>query len=275
MLARTGRWLGHPQAPQTLTPEHLRSAAASFGRHYAANGTELVVDYHHGSLRAPRTGEAAPAAGWVPQVELRADDTELWGRVLWTSEAAGRIARGELRYLSPVLRFDAPDRLTGEPVPLTVHSAALTNTPFLTELEGLAAPAPARDPGPAPEEAAMLVNVNTLLDLPPDAPARATADAVRALKEGARDDQAVRIVDDAVRDGKVPPAHRAFYLAAAAGDPEAARRAIDALPAATRRPVAGRRPGVDAAPGRALTQAEDAIRRQLGLSPKTFLNAVD
>ena len=70
-------------------------------------------------------------------MELRGGGQELWGRVLWTTEAAGAIARREYRYLSPVFRFDRPDRLTGAPVPLQMHSVALTNTPFLTELEGL------------------------------------------------------------------------------------------------------------------------------------------
>jgi phage I-like protein len=68
---------------------------------------------------------------------LREDDTQLWGQVLWTSEAASAIGRREFRYVSPVLQFDCPDRLTGESVPMVVHSLALTNTPFMTELEAL------------------------------------------------------------------------------------------------------------------------------------------
>ena len=53
MLARTGRWLGHPAAPEVITPEGLRSAADYFARHYAANGTDVVVDYHHASVASP------------------------------------------------------------------------------------------------------------------------------------------------------------------------------------------------------------------------------
>jgi phage I-like protein len=57
--------------------------------------------------------------------------------VLWTADAANAIGRREFRYLSPVLRFNAPDRVSGEPTPMMVHSVALTNTPFLTELASL------------------------------------------------------------------------------------------------------------------------------------------
>ncbi len=137
MIARTGTWLGHPTVPEVIAPGHLRSALDYFERHFAAHGTDLVVDYHHASVVAPRQGAHAPAAGWIKQMELRADGTELWGRVIWTATAANAVERRLYRYLSPVVRFNVPDRVTGEPVPMLVHSVALTNTPFLTELESL------------------------------------------------------------------------------------------------------------------------------------------
>lgn len=138
MILRTGTWLGHPQAQEIVTPTHLQSALAEFGRHYAAHGADLVVDYHHASMRAAVSMDIkAPAAGWIRAMELRNSNTELWGRVDWTEDAAAAIARREYRRLSPVLLFDRPDRVTGEPVPLQLHSVALTNTPFMTDLESL------------------------------------------------------------------------------------------------------------------------------------------
>ena len=145
MVLRTGQWLGHPTAPEIVTPEHLASALAYFARHYAAHGADLVVDYHHASAVVPMGTGKAPAAGWISAMELRADGTELWGRVGWTAEAANAITEREFRYLSPVLRFDRPDRVTARPVPLQIPSVALTNTPFLTELESLNANAGATD----------------------------------------------------------------------------------------------------------------------------------
>ncbi|MGD2174995.1 MAG: phage protease, partial [Candidatus Brocadiaceae bacterium] len=137
MLARVGTWLGHPTMPEVVEREHLRSALEYFSRHHAAHGADLVIDYHHASVVAPAGGTTAPAAGWVRAMELRADGAELWGEALWTTEAAAAIAARRYRYLSPVFRFNAPDRVTGEAVPMYIHSVALTNTPFLTELESL------------------------------------------------------------------------------------------------------------------------------------------
>ena len=138
MIARVGSWAGHPLGPERITPEHLRSALEHFRRHYREHGADLPVDYHHASvLAAYGRVERAPAAGWIREVDLRAGDTELWAQVMWTGEAAGAIAARQFRYLSPVLRFGTPDRVTGEGVPMLVHSVALTNTPFLTELPAL------------------------------------------------------------------------------------------------------------------------------------------
>lgn len=138
-LACCGYWAGHPTTEQVITLEKLQSAYDYFQRHYAAHEAKLVVDYHHGSIRAGKaTGlPNAPAAGWVDQMELREDGAQLWGHVQWNAHAAQAIGKREYAYLSPVFLFNAPDRLTGEPVPLFIHSVALTNTPFMTELQAL------------------------------------------------------------------------------------------------------------------------------------------
>jgi phage I-like protein len=319
MLARTGAWLGHPAAPEVVEPRHLGSALDYFERHYAAHGTDLVIDYGHSSMAAP--SGRAPAAGWVNRMELRGGGEELWGRVLWTTEAAGAIARREYRYLSPVFRFDRPDRLTGESVPLQIHSVALTNTPFLTELEGLNTAAD--DGGPTPTEggtempilqglAAALeeepAELAGRLGLEADAEDRAVAEALmanaettaadraalvqlraaaaalrarlhlaedateqdvlNALDAAARRSDAEELVDGAVREGRVPPAHRDFYLREALGDLRAARDVINSLPVLTApQPV----PPVRTAG--ALTDGEEAVRRQLGLTTEQMLAA--
>jgi len=148
MIARTGRWHGHCQGAEVVTAAHLSSALDYFRRHYAAHGAELPIDYHHASVLASEGRVAkAPAAGWIRDMELRAGGTELWARVLWTAEAAAEVAARQFRYLSPVFLFGRPDRVTGEPVPMMVHSVALTNTPFLTELQSLNATDPAATDG--------------------------------------------------------------------------------------------------------------------------------
>ena len=137
MIARAGEWRGHPAGEERITPDDLAVAHAYYERHYAANGADLVVDYEHASTSARLLGGRAPAAGWITAMELRAGGTELWAHVQWTTEAATSIEAREYRYLSPVLRWGHADRVTGEPVRLQIHSVALTNVPFMTELQAL------------------------------------------------------------------------------------------------------------------------------------------
>lgn len=87
---------------------------------------EPVVDYDHQSIfgAQPGVGGKAPAAGWVKDMEVRADG--IWGRVEWTENAATAIKAKEYRYLSPVF-FHEPD--TGRV--LAIRMAGLTNTPNL------------------------------------------------------------------------------------------------------------------------------------------------
>ncbi len=91
-----------------------------------AGATELVIDYDHQSVFGARdgVGGTAKAAGWVKELEVRADG--IWGRIEWTAAAAEAIRAGEYRYLSPVL---LQSKSSGQV--LAIRMAALTNTPAL------------------------------------------------------------------------------------------------------------------------------------------------
>lgn len=353
MLARVGVWHGHPTVgTQRIAPEHLRGALDYFDRHYAAHGKDLVVDYDHASVAAPAVN--APAAGWIRDLELREGDTELWGRVQWTTEAANAIAGRRYRYVSPVFRFNQPDRVTGEPVPMTVHSLALTNTPFLTELEalnnvaatdggntphsdggaqmslldqlaealdrepaefatplGLSAGAGDREVAEAvlaladPEDETQTTVPNAVtaaLGLPPEAdetavkaaiirlkapgdgldavrralgldeaaPAEQVLNSIADLRQDRRRGDAEQMVAQAVEAGKIPPAHRDFYLREALNDPEAARQVINSLPVLT---APQPRPSDDVRPG--LSEAERSVCAQLGITAEAFEEAAE
>lgn len=137
-LVCTGTWKGHHSGKEMeITPAHIQSAYDYFERHYTANSAELVIDFEHQSVRKDGEGPNAPSAGWVNALEIRAGQNEIWGNVRWNDSAKAALSKREYRYLSPVLLFNAPDRVTGEPVLMFIHSAALTNTPFLTELPAL------------------------------------------------------------------------------------------------------------------------------------------
>jgi len=76
-------------------------------------------------------------------------------------------------------------------------------------------------------------------------------------------------VNSAVAGGRVPPAHREFYLNQARADLPAAREVINSLPVLT---AAEARPSVGAAAA-VLTETERSICAQLGISQEAFAQA--
>lgn len=104
----------------------------SIGRILAAfqmRGNDLVVDYEHATMKT--NGEAAPAAGWIQELEAR--DDGLWARISWTNKGADFIRAREYRYFSPVVKLDKERRVT------ELLNVALTNFPALAKIEALAA----------------------------------------------------------------------------------------------------------------------------------------
>ena len=92
------------------------------------HGIDLVFDYEHQTM----TGEKAPAAGWIKELEARADG--LWGRVEWTDEARGYLEKREYRYHSPTFMVREQDQRAYELLgvsltnfPATKHQQALVN----------------------------------------------------------------------------------------------------------------------------------------------------
>lgn len=97
-----------------------------------AGGRDLAIDYDHAMDLSKGAGLPAPAAGWVKDLQLRADG--IWGRVEWTERGKAAVAAKEWRYLSPVFTFEK----VGGRV-LRILRAALTNDPAIVDLAALAA----------------------------------------------------------------------------------------------------------------------------------------
>ncbi len=115
--------LSDGRQPFTVTPQSLEAIIGA----WRERGNDLVIDYEHQTL----TGDRAPAAGWIKELEAREDG--LWGRVEWTPAAQEHIRQKEYRYFSPVLTLDEGRR------PKELMHAALTNFPAISRLTPLAA----------------------------------------------------------------------------------------------------------------------------------------
>lgn len=127
--------------PLQADPESL----ATIVRAFRSRGVDLVIDYEHQSLH----GRQAPAAGWIKDLEARADG--LWARVEWTSQAQEYLRNREYRYFSPVLQLDPVTRK-----PQSLMQVGLTNVPAIKRLPPLVAKWEAAAP-PGEKEAAATV----------------------------------------------------------------------------------------------------------------------
>jgi phage I-like protein len=123
-LAVTGAWKGHPTGEFAITADDLAQIKSNFERQKAL----LPIDYEHQTL----TGAKAPAAGWIKSLAIEGD--ALIAEVDWLTEAAEHIKAKAYRYISPVFSAKTIDQISGENIGWTLHSAGLTNKPFLDEL---------------------------------------------------------------------------------------------------------------------------------------------
>lgn len=124
-----GRWF-YRGRPFDVTDVHVHAATNYFDSVRRSNGQLIPFDYEHQSVR----GETAPAAGWIHELRAKAGDG-LYALVEWTRRAAEYIREKEYKYFSPVLAFNVQNEKTGEPVLMKLLSVALTNNPFLPEVQ--------------------------------------------------------------------------------------------------------------------------------------------
>jgi phage I-like protein len=119
---------------------------------FKRRGTDLSIDYEHESVLGKALG-ATPAAGWISELELRADG--LWATsVTWTNKAAEYLRNREYRYHSPSFFADEQGNI------LSITSPALTNRPASHNIVPLVA---SREDKPMPDN--QLAPIMTALSL--------------------------------------------------------------------------------------------------------------
>lgn len=92
-------------------------------------GQKLVLDDNHSTDLASPEGRAAPARGWI--VELQARDTGVWGRVEWTEAGRQMVESREYRGISPVIGHHKDGRVAA------ILRASLVNQPNFLGLTAL------------------------------------------------------------------------------------------------------------------------------------------
>lgn len=247
--ASAPEWVQLTPAGQTWTGVDGRTwtganAAALVGL-FKAENQPLPIDFEHASEVKAKQGEAAPAIGWIEDVEAR--EGAVWARVAWNAAGSEAVTSRAYRYLSPVFWFDKSKR------PVRLRSAGLTNQPnfYMAALNRAADPeeddvsmeAICKALGLATDadEAAILGAINqrdadhqTALnaaqtpDLGKFVP-RADYDAALnrattaeaslvAKSEADRDAEISAAVDAAVAERKIAPASKEYHIAACKAD---------------------------------------------------------
>ncbi|MFZ5448614.1 MAG: phage protease [Thermodesulfobacteriota bacterium] len=307
--------LADHREPFMVDEESLTFMVAAF----KSRGIDLVVDYEHQSLN----GERAPAAGWIKELEARADG--LWARVEWTQQAREYLEQREYRYFSPVLRLDPETRR-----PIALMHVGLTNVPAINHLPPLVAKwggeaqtteelkpesvvlemRSLKEKGKMVEKLKRLMgltpevelgevcdkavktfrDLGVILNLSDDATVAQLKGAVEAHKAGAArllkaeeelqvlktrllEERTDRVVEEALKAGKIMPAQRGWALEYCRRDMEGFRTYAERAPklVPTGEELQLRREPFDEEQG--LIPDELAICRSLNVPPDAYLKA--
>ena len=279
------------------------SAPQTILEHFTAQRMDLPIDLEHSTeLKAPK-GEAAPAAGWIKELQNR--EGTIWGRVEWNQLGEELVATKQYRYLSPVILFHKDNGLI---VGLT--SVGLTNRPNLN-LQALNHQNGIQDP----KENPMLKALLAALALPEDATqdqalakistlktdlatatnraenpslekfvprsdynaalARATnaEQSLTALKQEQLETEIETVINTALKEGKITPATVEYHKAQCRQEGGLSRFA-DFCKAA---PVIGDPSGLDGkkvpAKNKAVNSDERTICQRLGVSEEEYHKA--
>lgn len=136
-VLRVGKFWSPKYKDFSITKSTLSTMVENFKNVTPRPPTEFPLDYNHGTNR-PDTVEQGKAAGWIKDVELRAEDTELWAQVELTELAADLVRKKEYRFVSATFEFEhvhteGPERKKN--IGATLMAAALTNTPFVEGMQ--------------------------------------------------------------------------------------------------------------------------------------------
>ena len=255
-------------------------AAAVIAAH--RNRQDIPIDLNHSEIRRAPFGGESPAVGWIRELQER--NGEVWGRAEWNDAGAAAIRSRAYRFHSPVY---IPNRRTDIEY---IHSVGLVNSPNLPvaplsnreEQMNFEKIAQALGLPAAASEAQILaaiaqtnsqskpeaVEMVTKADYELMANRAATAEQKLADRDAADlRRQAEALVDAAIKDAKVAPASRGFYLNRATSAEEIEQ--LKSFLATAPKVVAGETAAAGAQPNEAgadrRTPEQIEVDRQLGV----------
>lgn len=184
----------------------------------------FVIDYEHQTILAKENGKPAPAAGWFSKMEWRDGQGLFAIDVTWTDPAREMIKRGEYRYISPVIGYDED---TGEIS--FIHSAALTNDPAVDGMDEVTALKMIDNEKQLNELSAKTQNLARELH-EKNLEAQQTQGQLLALKSEMQAARIDEVIEAALNEARILPAHAEAARRLAMHDFEALSRILDRPP---------------------------------------------
>lgn len=128
-VLRVGKF-NHPKyGAFEITPLVLAEMKANFDANI--RGIDMAFDYFHASDQN--------ASGWVKELTLEENGTELWADVDWTPTAQRKLSEREVRYFSPDFAFKWTDPEKNTAYSNVLFGGGLTNRPFVKEMKAIVA----------------------------------------------------------------------------------------------------------------------------------------
>lgn len=124
-LFRTGTFFHEEYGKFSIDPKMLQEMVTNFQS--KVRGVDIAIDYKHASEDI--------AAGWVKEVYLSEDGSELWAKVEWTPTGEKVLAEKEFRYLSPEFVYQYQDNESLKKFGAVLLGAGLTNRPVIKKME--------------------------------------------------------------------------------------------------------------------------------------------
>ena len=273
-----GAFQGRDGRSWTLdTPQHLIDQ-------FRVRKIDLPIDYEHQADDPERAKNGPiPAAGWITDLELRANG--IWGHVRWTDTVANMIQDREYRFLSPTFKYTPVTRkvmaLSGAGL---VHKPNLHLTALASEEstmpdqdENLSAIAKALGLPAQSDQSEILTAINTQSS--PDPAKFVPIEAVRDLMTDrntkvamAREGDVAATVNDALSKGFITPGMRDWATALCRQDPESFAAFTTAAPPAFAHLFdTVEKPSMKDQGSGIHDDAELAICKQLDLEPGTLI----
>ena len=119
----THKWNDFFRGEMEIKPTDLANMKRNFDQKLLS--IEMAIDYGHNAFDR--------ASGWVKNIELRNESSEIWFTVEWTPAGAKALKEKEFRYFSAEFSLNFKDE-NGNERGMTLIGGGLTNRPFLKNL---------------------------------------------------------------------------------------------------------------------------------------------